>query len=145
MLRFFFFRYWKFALTLAFSTQQTAPETNVVAVCGLGPKDAGKYNGEMEEKLRNKLSQMQAGAVGLVGLDATVTDPPFNTQMKALEGQVRIAVQNELALVLTLIPDPDKKELDVYRAATLVLDRVSFSPLFYSNHQPSNRKPQELI
>ncbi len=78
-----------------------------------------------------------------MGLDATVTDPPFNTQMKALEGQVRIAVQNELALVLTLIPDPDKKELDVYRAATLVLDRVSFSRLFYSNHQPSNRKPQE--
>ena len=68
-----------------------AAEPRLVATAGVHPHDAGSWNIEAENWLREKLGDSRVVAVGETGLDFHYDHSPRSLQLRAFEAQLALA------------------------------------------------------
>jgi TatD DNase family protein len=73
---------------------------NVFATVGLHPGEAHHWSDELEAELDRLAASEKVVAIGETGLDFAWPEPSSEVQIKALSGQIRIAVKHDLPLVI---------------------------------------------
>lgn len=70
------------------------------AAPGLHPMAADQWNDEARRELESLLCQPKVAAIGEIGLDATLPSPALNQQEEAFTGQLRLAVEVGLPVLI---------------------------------------------